>query len=466
MRRCQRIGCENSLAGLRADAKYCCTTCRREAARSRAFSGPESWGGFDWLRYARIRRKPSPGRAHKALAMSVALFAFLVAGCGGGSHKTPTPTPPPAALKTVRVCSGLTDRCHTENLPANGGRFQLTAPRASGPGCRIVDVSDYQGVIHWPTTKPVICAAVVKMGEASSYAAGGRDFDANWSGLRAAGIPHTGYWFLRPYATCQTEAGLIIAKLEQIGYAHDPLALPFQLDGEVPGIGSQLLCIDARVFAAIHRHVGDYTAPGTYDGGAHTGLTLWQAEYGPTLHAIWQPVVAWQCTDGIFGCKTFVPGIGYDDVSLNYGLAAELPGKPKPAGPSIKQIQAWIHARNNALSFYHENKCVKPILAGSGHGFYCEHFAAQVVSYQEKLPGKHPVCWGAHRTPAVPVCQIVRPEYSIQLAAERTSYSVARARGCYGPSGQTPIRSRVCDPLFGRARYFTKRAAQTHEAWS
>lgn len=46
---CSRPGCGRSLAHLRADARYCSSTCRREAARQRKRVSPaEGRRVFDW----------------------------------------------------------------------------------------------------------------------------------------------------------------------------------------------------------------------------------------------------------------------------------------------------------------------------------------------------------------------------------------------------------------------------------
>lgn len=62
MRRCQRIGCENTLDTLRADAIYCSRTCKREASRSRDLSDGSSAPGF-WDGYAQIRRRSRSTRS-------------------------------------------------------------------------------------------------------------------------------------------------------------------------------------------------------------------------------------------------------------------------------------------------------------------------------------------------------------------------------------------------------------------
>lgn len=246
---------------------------------------------------------------------ALAAFACLLAitGCGGHSH--PSKRPPP---RTVRVCSGTTDTCRTltiSQLP------KLTAP-ARG---RIPDVSSYQGHPNWPAAKASgIAGAIVKAGEYTEDP----DFAYNWAALRSLGVWHAPYLFVR---SCSAAA--FIRWLNSVGYPSDKTAGPPILDMEVPAASGCAPALTASLQAAFHRGVVIYTSPGTWAGGSHSGDPLWIATYGSSFAAIWQPVLAWQCTDGAVGCITYVPGIGYGDVSINLGLTKLVPIAPKPVDP-------------------------------------------------------------------------------------------------------------------------------------
>ena len=56
MRRCQRIGCTNILDSTRVGTQYCSPTCRREAARTRAFVSDGAASPQFWDAYRQIRR--------------------------------------------------------------------------------------------------------------------------------------------------------------------------------------------------------------------------------------------------------------------------------------------------------------------------------------------------------------------------------------------------------------------------
>lgn len=256
------------------------------------------------------------------LAVLLVVAASLLVGCGSSS---PQPT-------LVKVCSGLTDQCHSAPI----ARLNRLAKLTHSTHCHVADVSDYQGVINWQRAKSAVCGGIAKAGEAGSFGGGGQ-FVANWQRLRAAGLWHSGYWFVRGTASCLTQASLIIQRLRAVGYATDRLAGPFMLDVEVRGAnrgGTLAVCIDGYIFHEFHRHAEIYTASGTWPGGSHGALALWQAAYGSFLTPFWQPVNLWQCTDGVVGCVYYVPGIGFGDVSVNLGLIQQAaPPAPKPSGP-------------------------------------------------------------------------------------------------------------------------------------
>lgn len=301
------------------------------------------------------------------VAALLCLLAF-VSGCGGSSHKT-TPPQKSSPTRTVRVCSGLTDKCVQRTLPPT---FKLARPLTltSGTGCHIVDISDYQGTPNWTTVAPYICGAVIKGGEGASTTAGGQHFVTNWNGAKAAGRWHAMYWFMRGSVSCATQGTLIVARLNAVGFKTDQLAGPPQLDEEVPGanVGNLAVCVDGIIYRAFHVHAGIYTAPGTWPGGSHGVSPLWQAEYGSILHAFWSPVVAWQCTDGVYGCVTSIPGLGYQDVSKNYGLISEVVVPPKPptdpyaaypAGPVSIHNQK-VSERSTVVAWW-KNHCRNPV---------------------------------------------------------------------------------------------------------
>lgn len=262
----------------------------------------------------------------KRTTIPLIICLLAIAGCGGQSHHATAPKPS-AAIVTGEFCSGLTDKCVA--LPAKP-RVSLQSARG-----RIPDVSSFQGHPNWAAAKAAgIAGGIFKGGEFTT------DPDAafNNAQLRALHLWRAMYWFVRNTG-CSHEAGQIISLARSLG------VVVVINDLETPEARGYSSCLVPAERAA-HLTPVDYTAPGTWPGGSGFGIApLWQAEYGPTLHPFWHPVLAWQCTDGVSGCVTFVPGIGTDDVSVNLGitkLGAPPTPKPKPKphpkpGPSFNE---------------------------------------------------------------------------------------------------------------------------------
>lgn len=244
----------------------------------------------------------------RRLALIPVLAALVLAGCGSSA---------PAHKASLTFCSGLTDTCRTAPL-----KYGQTFGSAQG---RIPDVSSYQGHPNWSAAKAAgIAGGIFKGGE---Y---GVDPTAAYNNaqLRTLHLWRAMYWFVRNTG-CSHEAAQIIAEARQLGV---PVVVNDLETREAAGYGACLVPAERKAgLTAV-----DYTAPGSWPGGSgYGGAPLWQAEYGPTLHPFWRPVVSWQCTDGVYGCVTYVPGIGADDVSLNLGITKlgvpPTPPKPKPA---------------------------------------------------------------------------------------------------------------------------------------
>lgn len=270
-----------------------------------------------------------------ALLLTVGL---TVAGCGGGGPSGPTGTTTVGTTPTThaqRFCSGLTDKC------VSVGKTSVQPNPITGASeCKIPDVSNWQGHVNWAEAKPHVCGGIFKGGEALSPDVTAADNNHQLSSLH---MWHAMYWFIRN-SGCSSEASAI---------AREAHALHVQIvinDLESPsdnqGYGSCLPPLEKRAGLTPL----DYTSPGTWSSGdgGFGAVPLWQAEYGPTLHPLWHPVVLWQCTDGHFGCVTNIPGIGVDDVSLNLGVT-KLGPSPQPVVHKVRCYHhGWAQPRTKA----------------------------------------------------------------------------------------------------------------------
>lgn len=224
------------------------------------------------------------------------------------------------ASHTVRVCSGLTDTC-ANIVPRSAPSLSNDIP--SGP--KVPDVSSYQGHPNWAATKAAgYLGAVVKAGEYVTDP----DFAYNVASLKALHMFWAPYWFIR---SCN-DGPLIVNAVNAVGGLTSG---PVVLDMEVPAAAGCAPQLEAYIFAHFGRKAVIYTGPGTWAGGSNAGLPLWEADYNfsTSISAFWSPLVAWQFTDSHIGPQYYVTGVGYGDVSVDYGLFKLVPAPPKPVDP-------------------------------------------------------------------------------------------------------------------------------------
>lgn len=288
--------------------------------------------------------------------VSLTLLAMLVlAGCGGSSTTTVT-------TSTARMDDGSSAVGFAQASPAqvagqcphqnpngtDGGSMGCSIPPPQ-PGARLLhasaprgslfpDVSSWQGTVNWAAViawerahgyKP---AAIFKMGEyvVDPFAYRNAVVLGQLHAFRA------GYWFVRNTG-CAHEGAQIVAEARQLAIA------VVELDVEVPEARGYDACLTPIVRRAGFI-VNTYTSPGSWPGGA-AGNATWIAAFGPAF-APGSPwggkVIAWQFTDGRFGPVVPIPGIGTDDVNVDYGLLEQ--GAPPPDPYSIYPKLAFSFA--------------------------------------------------------------------------------------------------------------------------
>jgi lysozyme len=224
---------------------------------------------------------------HRALRIDAlviaAIFSPLVAGCGAGGDGDG----PLGAAQEASVC-------------------------AAGAVVKGVDVSVYQDTVDWPTVKANgIDFAIARISDGSFL---DTQFDANWSGMKSAGLVRGAYQFFEPGEDPTTQANIVINAVGTLGDGD----LPVTADMEVTGgqsagtIVANLQTWVAKVQAGTGKVPMIYTAEGYWDGsvggsGAFGSLPLWVANWGPpcpNLPSGWSNWKVWQYSD-----SGSVPGI-------------------------------------------------------------------------------------------------------------------------------------------------------------
>lgn len=376
MRVCQRVGCDRSLEHLRADALYCGSTCRRMEQRSRGVSDGPKHQGYPWARLASrgaVAARRTRAR-YRIVPMAMLISSLLLlAGCGGSTHTvTKTVQAPVGATGPSGPTSPLASAC-----PPGASYMGCSAPLHAQQNLSLApiqkptatqglfpDVYEGQGNVNWGSVRAWQLqhgwhpAGIFKMGEFRI------DNEAinNTRQLHALRMWLSGYWFVRNTG-CQNEGDQIIAAAHALGVTI------VSLDLEVPEAAGYGACLTPYL-----QHHGfivvQYTSPGSNPGGLSTSSSgIWQAEYGPVLHPISNNIVAWQCSDGVFGCATFVPGVGSDDVSIDKGITSLGVPKPPPPDPYAKYPKVRFNlafgqkaSEYNTVKTWDANGCENPVL--------------------------------------------------------------------------------------------------------
>jgi hypothetical protein len=367
-------------------------------------------------------KRPLDPRAVALLGLAI----LAIPGCGSSKTKTVTravtvtktaTAPAPTSEKTIgQLCppgasymgcaTGVAPRATTAPL----GRVGVTAPV---PGCKVVDVSGYQGHPNWKGAAAYVCAAVAKSGEGGH----GEDPDFAWNidTLRSLHIPWASYFFVRGCG----DGSQYVSELDSVHFKGDRDALRPVLDMEVPAArGCAVLMADA-----IHSAFGIwpiiYTAPGTWPGGASGGLDVWEADYGPSLGALpfsahvlawqrWSPPYTFLCIPNLYS-----PGCGtYGDVSIDLAGFSRALAFPPPRIPAAT-VAKWIRARNSSERAYAARSCVT---------------LHQRVSWFSKALSAHPKVKTAPRTRALASSRRAYAERSCAVFAQRSRYFAAKVR--------------------------------------
>lgn len=170
-----------------------------------------------------------------------------------------------------------------------------------------VDVSVYEGSVNWPSVKAFgVAFAFARVSDGSFL---DTKFNANWTGIKAAGMVRGVYQFFEPGEDPVKQANIL---LSAIGNPPTlvPGDLPVVLDVEVTGGQSEATIIAnmktwiGNVQAGTGRVPMIYTAPGFWDvnvgSTAFSAYPLWAANWGvacPNLAEGWTNWVFWQFAD-------------------------------------------------------------------------------------------------------------------------------------------------------------------------
>lgn len=222
----------------------------------------------------------------------------------------------PAGKGYMGCAAGVAPSASTKELGALG----KTGHRLFGLGRVFVDVSSWQGCsINW--------AAVGVPGAGVKAFQNVPDpcFAHNVQSLEAAHKLWAPYLYVDG---CGGGPGFI-ATIRSVGGLRSLRPI---LDAEQPNARGCIGLLARQIYAAFHVWSDIYTAPGTWPGGGHDGLSLFVATYGRSFNSCFfsdgcAHVVAWQdaappfCNFGPTGC--FVIDGMQVDTDIDYGMLEE-----------------------------------------------------------------------------------------------------------------------------------------------
>ncbi len=199
-----------------------------------------------------------------------------------------------------------------------------------------IDVSEYQGSIDWGAVAGSgIAYAIARVGDGTYLDS---TFDANWSGIKAAGMIRGAYQFFEPGEDPNELASIMIQKMGPLGDGDLPPTLDVEVTGgQSPGtINANIhTWVDAVQGATGRRpiiYVGKYFWQDNVGTSDFSSYPLWLAAYVsgcPNTPNQWQSWTMWQYAD-----NGHIPGIGGNvDRDMFNGTIEELQGLAAPACP-------------------------------------------------------------------------------------------------------------------------------------
>ncbi|HWE30146.1 MAG TPA: GH25 family lysozyme [Polyangia bacterium] len=200
-----------------------------------------------------------------------------------------------------------------------------------------VDVSTYQGTVDWGKVKASGRAfAITRVGDGLG---GDNTFDANWAGIKAAGMARGAYQYFRASEDPKQQADVLLAKIGTPADGDLPPTLDLEtLDGQsastvVANVKTWLSYVKMKT----GRTPMIYTSPGFWPSIGNPDLSayiLWVAHWGttcPTMPAGWSTWAFHQDAD-----NGTVPGIaGAVDTDVFNGDQAALNGIASNGTPAV-----------------------------------------------------------------------------------------------------------------------------------
>jgi lysozyme len=225
-----------------------------------------------------------------------------------------------------------------------------------------IDVSHHNGKIDWwAVARSNVKFAFAKASDGNSFL--DPTFDANWEGMRTAGLLRGAYHFARPGGDPEVQAARFASLVGPLSFGELPPALDLEvMDGQTDpaAVIQWTLAFVRKAEALLGCQLVIYTGGlwrnqlGNPKVPELASRLLWTARYGeaqPVVPHGWQAWSFWQFTDGQSGNVQTIPGVsGPCDCDWYAGELADLRAlsdrlanlpPPNPATPMAVAGDAW-----------------------------------------------------------------------------------------------------------------------------
>jgi lysozyme len=197
------------------------------------------------------------------------------------------------------VISGCSSQGDARDGPL--GEAEEASVCATGATVKGIDVSVFQGTVDWASVKAAgTDFAIARISDGTFL---DTEFNANWSGIKSAGLVRGAYQFFEPSENPTTQANVVVSAVGKLGAGDLPVTADMEVTGgeSAATIAANLQTWVAAVTAGTGKAPMIYTAEGYWDpdvdSTAFSNLPLWVANYDvtcPNLPIGWSNWQFWQ----------------------------------------------------------------------------------------------------------------------------------------------------------------------------
>ncbi|MFN8470757.1 MAG: glycoside hydrolase family 25 protein [Anaerolineae bacterium] len=216
----------------------------------------------------------------------------------------------------------------------------MTVEADLAPG---IDVSNYQGSVDWPTVAGSgIAFAYAKASEGTGFV--DHTFEANWSGMKDAGLARGAYHFFRPQEDPQAQAAVFAQTVGALGPGDLPPAVDIEVTDGItgPALADRILSMLVAVESLLKVRPIIYTSPGFWNAYVRDASGSWPA---------WTPSYYLWVANYTSAPLPYIPNGWSLWVIWQYSGDGRVPGVSTPVdldrfGGTLDELKWWLRLPN------------------------------------------------------------------------------------------------------------------------